>query len=1360
MKRAQWLAVAVAVIGAVVLAAVLFMRPHTAASSSADAAATGGPEQNSAASAAPNPAGPSAPAAADPPVAAMPSAGAGPATTDAGGSASSTPSAPPAPTRGGTAAASAAANTGGRDRQGALPDVADILAGVDLTIPEERARVAELIKEQEETRWSLVRDKARALGIPEMVKKADGGVMEIFDFDGDEPVYRTTFNHNAAISSGANLLRGGGFGNLTGGGLTVGVWDGGSVRPMHQEFAEGQVVLRNAYRPFDDHATHVAATVAALGFQPDALGMAPRASIDSYYWHNDHGEMTLAGAALASGETGRIPVSNHSYGIGFMPRSAGHYERLARGNDAVAYGLPYFLQFWAAGNAQQRGAVAPLGYYTITHYQLAKNIVTVGAVNDAVDASGQRDVSLATMSTFSSWGPVNDGRIKPDLVANGVGLYSAIDFSDQSYATYSGTSMASPSAAGTAALLVELYQREFGGQLPLASLLKAVLIHTADDSGRPGPDYQFGWGLINGPRAGELIKEHKTSPRFFAGTVMTEERQWTHTFQRVGTGPVRATLVWTDPPGEVRLPTSREPNLVHNLDLKIVGPDGTEHLPFVMPFVGNWSPSSLTLPATRGKNNTDNVEQVDLPAAAEGTYVLVVTADGPMTAAQDFSVVLTGAGPPVNPRPIVNLQKPQSGDWFLPGKKIAMAATATDRNVNGSVGTVKRVEFLADGEVLAADEAAPYEFEWAPPPGTYTLEARAFDGEDSEGYSSPAVIEVREPRPGEVHPAFEPPVADGAVLALAEDNEGRIYIGGLFTLLNASIPAQRLARLRPNGSVDTAGFVLDAGPNDRVRALQYSQTDRALYVAGDFTKVGAAGRPVLARLHLGREGKRDGTLDESFAPVIASSHPLIKPSIRAVLIEPGPDGKIVIGGLFDRVNGLERRHLARLNRDGTLDESFNPAPNGAVWTLARQADGKILVGGEFTALGVSAWNRLARIHPDGVPDTTLVLGTGQQTGFNGPVQALAIDAAGKIYAGGAFTAYRGHPYHFNLVKMERDGALAGYFNFEPGLNGSVHDIHLPGNGKILASGAFTAAANNLLGMRPAVVGRVVLFKDDGTLDAEFNTGGAGADGTVHRSLLLSNGHFLLAGAFSQFNGVPRARLAMIAGPTPPAEDAPPATLVSVLRAESAAGEAIDLAWGSSGRSAGLTYQLQSELPLGLRFDPTTGRLSGVPLEAGHFQLRVAAVGSDGGSIESLLELVVAESAVSYEQWRDAWFAAGETSASEPEAVNNPAGLSNLEVYAFSGGDPRTASVNLLPRAEVVETSRGRQVGWSASRYALANYGGVTNVIFRPMVASDPGGPWIDFDGTAVSSQTGRVRFQARAEAPHARRFFRVELQRP
>ena len=137
----------------------------------------------------------------------------------------------------------------------------------------------------------------------------------------------------------------------------------------------------------------------AFGVDTDARGMSPQVNIDSYDWNSDYAEMTAAGATSA-GDTARLPQSNHSYGYRALTADMGRYESEASAVDAIASSLPYYLPFWAAGNSQQ-SLPAKGGYQSITYNSLAKNVVTVGATNDAV-AGVNRSPGAGTIAGFSS----------------------------------------------------------------------------------------------------------------------------------------------------------------------------------------------------------------------------------------------------------------------------------------------------------------------------------------------------------------------------------------------------------------------------------------------------------------------------------------------------------------------------------------------------------------------------------------------------------------------------------------------------------------------------------------------------------------------------------------------------------------------------------------------------------------------------------------------------------------------------------------------------------------------------------------------------------------------------------------------
>jgi len=402
------------------------------------------------------------------------------------------------------------------------------------------------------------------------------------------PMFFHLNNLNAAKTvSTDDVWPGGGAGySLSGSATTtvqLAVWDGGGVRLTHQELA-GRVTQMDSPSGTHPHSTHVAGTMVASGFQANAKGMSYQANLSAYEWTNDTGEMAAAGAA-------GLRVSNHSYGFAtgweyYSPDyywygdiglsqvedvGFGYYSTEARDYDVIAVNAPNYLICKSAGNDRNDfGPGAAGGHYywngswvwgTTTRdadggtdmYDCigwvgnAKNILLVGAVSDI--PAGYTQPSDVVQSTFSSWGPTDDGRIKPDIVANGIGLYSSGDASDASYLTYSGTSMASPNAAGSINLLQDHYTAIKGGQARSATM-KAIVVHTADEAGpNNGPDYQNGWGLLNTHSAADLIAGDAFGvPKIREAALVDGNTDYYH-FVTTTTEPVRVTVVWTDPAG-------------------------------------------------------------------------------------------------------------------------------------------------------------------------------------------------------------------------------------------------------------------------------------------------------------------------------------------------------------------------------------------------------------------------------------------------------------------------------------------------------------------------------------------------------------------------------------------------------------------------------------------------------------------------------------------------------------------------------------------------------------------------------------------------------------------------------------------
>lgn len=566
--------------------------------------------------------------------------------------------------------------------------------------PKERAALVAEIKALEEQEKTELEAKARRLGLPISGTRPNGRPFVLRGFEGDTPLYESPDNINAAISTAADQVRGVVPFSVEGASIVAGIWESGGIpRLTHQEYA-GRVVVKDGSSGATSHATHVTGTVAGTGINPLIKGMAPQVRVDAYNSTNDLSEMTAAGAAV-SGEPNKIQLSNHSYGtrrgwyddgvswLGVFSDDGnpandvdygfGRYDASAAALDGMTYNLPYYLPFFSNGNMRSVGPPAagatwyqgiggtariynpaqhPAGngvykiqYDTMDGRKTAKNIMSIGAANDAV-SNGQRQPSNGTLTSFSSSGPTDDGRIKPDLVANGASLTSAGSSSDTATQTSSGTSMSTPNAMGSTVLLLDYFQERFPGQTMRASTIKGLLIHTADDIGNPGPDYLYGWGLMNTLAAAQVIRDHADgggNPVIVEDILTTAAPAKSSSFTWNGTDAIRVTLCWTDPAGtSTTNHDDRSPRLVNDLNLKVTGPGGTLHLPFVMPYVGDWSNAKLSAPATTGVNNVDNVEQVLITTPPQsGLYTVTVDHVGGLTnGSQRYSLIITGGGVP------------------------------------------------------------------------------------------------------------------------------------------------------------------------------------------------------------------------------------------------------------------------------------------------------------------------------------------------------------------------------------------------------------------------------------------------------------------------------------------------------------------------------------------------------------------------------------------------------------------------------------------------------------------------------------------------------------------------------------------
>lgn len=295
--------------------------------------------------------------------------------------------------------------------------------------------------------------------------------------------------------------------------------------------------------------------------------------------------------------------------------------------------------------------------------------------------------------------------------------------------------------------------------------------------------------------------------------------------------------------------------------------------------------------------------------------------------------------------------------------------------------------------------------------------------------------------------------------------------------------------------------------------------DGKILVGGVFN--GAGGNIIcLVRLN------SDGTTDDSFpVPIFNSSG---NTAVNCLKLQS--DGKILVGGCFNTVNGASYNKLVRLNSNGTIDSSFNLGIGfsddnwqniGSVQAISIQTDGKIIVGGSFFKYNNISQNRLIRLNQDGTKDDTFNIGTGfyfnhgSSVSNTSVVLSITLQSDGKIIVGGRFHQYNGLVQK-GLIRLNSDGSKDSTFNIGTGFTfpsfaAEIKKIVIQSDGKILIGGYWNYF-NGLVSFG------IIRLNTDGTKDTTFNVGGNGTD-TVNDIIIDSSGKILVVGEFYSYNDI-------------------------------------------------------------------------------------------------------------------------------------------------------------------------------------------------------------------------------------------------
>ncbi len=398
---------------------------------------------------------------------------------------------------------------------------------------------------------------------------------------------------------------------LSGEGVVVGVGDGG-ILGNHIDF-NGRIhnEAETHYTSYGAHPDVISGIIAGQGnINPKYQGIAPASELvieQTFRIHNDLAEFFP--------KYGMV-LTNNSYGSSFSCTNTGSYQYNSAILDQKSLDYPEVLHLFAAGNnGTQTCGEFPQGYGTILKsYAVAKNVLTVGGANHAGLKTG-----------LSSAGPSQDGRIKPEVIANGLNVWGPNR--NYGYGSITGTSTATAGATGTLALLYEKYRLLNEGNNPKAALMKAVVCNTAEDKGNAGPDFQHGFGLIDAEEAVEVLE----NGTYGFGNMNASNETHTFTFTvEPGMQEARFMLYWHDEESYSGTLSA----LVNDLDIKVTAPDGTEYLPWVL----DPAATGVESLAQRGEDHTNNIEQVTLSNPDAGVYTITVSATNLNNPGMEFVV--------------------------------------------------------------------------------------------------------------------------------------------------------------------------------------------------------------------------------------------------------------------------------------------------------------------------------------------------------------------------------------------------------------------------------------------------------------------------------------------------------------------------------------------------------------------------------------------------------------------------------------------------------------------------------------------------------------------------------------------------
>lgn len=482
-------------------------------------------------------------------------------------------------------------------------------------------------------------DKLQILIAPALLLHlaAHPAVMYLEPIEG-KPVPEGVVGRSLHVVNQVNSGPGNSSGNYDGGGVAIAIGDDGTVD--HLDF-KNRIQLHTSSN-VGDHGDMVAGILSGAGnLNPLAIGMAPASTLHVYKIDN---YPQVTNAIQHYQDYGTI-ITSTSYGEG----CGAFYNTNAHDLDWQMYQHNKVLHFFSAGNSAVSTCNMKYG-----------NIIDASGNSFGNITGGRKSAkhSVAVANVYyndilhnsSSRGPTLDGRVKPDLSGQGQGQLTTD--SGNEYRLGGGTSAASPSAAGIASLMVDAYREHNNGLDPPASLLKAILLNTAEDIGNVGPDYFTGWGRAHAQRALEAVEDET----YLQGSV-AHNGQVQHQIQiPVNTAQIKIMVYWLDPPSA---PMAAKV-LVNDLDMSVIQPNGSVRLPWVLSTAPTLD--SLIHPAYPGYDRFNNVEQVVINSPAAGNYTIRIRGFNVPQGPQSYHLVYTVI------EDKLDLTYPVGGEAMVPGE--------------------------------------------------------------------------------------------------------------------------------------------------------------------------------------------------------------------------------------------------------------------------------------------------------------------------------------------------------------------------------------------------------------------------------------------------------------------------------------------------------------------------------------------------------------------------------------------------------------------------------------------------------------------------------------------------------------------